>query len=343
MELTDRKKRLLAAIVEAFIQTGEPVGSKTLAQRSSMGLSSATLRNEMSELSEMGLLEQPHTSAGRVPSQAGYRLYVDSLMRKRHLGNEEIAQINRLLDIREGDMESVLAQSGRILAEITGCATLSTAPCDRGTQLKRVEIVPAGRQSVLLILLTDSGIIRSRLCRAGEELSPEMLGFFAKLAEDRLAGKPLDAVTPALMEDVGSQLFEYTCALAPLLDAITEETRALMGSEVYLRGESNLVSRTDLDSENLHGLLRLLEHTDILRALVDGAKNSVEIRIGTENGIRFMDDTSVITAPYAFLGKTAGAIGIIGPKRMDYARMVPSLEYFSAVLGEFISNIFGSL
>lgn len=343
MELAERKKRILAAIIEAFIETGEPVGSKTLAQRTGMGLSSATLRNEMSELSELGLLEQPHTSAGRVPSQAGYRLYVDSLMRKRHLDDAEIAQINRLLNIREGDMESVLAQSGRILAEITGCATLSTAPCDCGTKLRRVEAVLAGRQSVLLILLTNSGMIRSRLCRAGEELTPEMLGFFARLTKDRLDGKPLAEITPALMKETGSELFEYTCALTPLLDAILDESRALMGSEVYLKGEANLVRRTDLDGESLQGLLCALEHADILRALVEGAKNSVEIRIGTENGIRFMDDTSVITAPYAFLGKSAGAVGIIGPKRMDYARMVPSLEYFSAVLGELINRVFGSM
>ena len=343
MRLAERKRIILAAIVEAYIATGEPVGSKTLAAMTDMGLSSATIRNEMSELAELGFLEQPHTSAGRVPSEAGYRYYVDSLMGRRSLSRKEIQEIDSLLSIGEGDIERVLEQAGRALAQITGFAALSTAPQGTNVSVCRVELIPAGRRSALLLLVTDSGLVRSRLCRAEDDLTPEMYTYFTRLIEEKLAGKPVESITPEVITEIAGELYEYKFALSPFLRALKEETANLSQSEVFLGGEANLLNPPEIGSGPLHQILSMIDRREELLKLIDGIKNGVEVRIGTENGLQFMNDSSVVAAPYVFKGKTAGNVGIIGPKRMDYARMVPSIEYFSMALSRLINNAFGSL
>lgn len=342
MEISERKKRILGAIVETYIATGEPVGSKILVEATGMGLSSATIRNEMSELAEIGYLEQPHTSAGRVPSQAGYRFYVDRLMGRRDLTSEEIEKINGLLRIREDDIEGIIEKAGKILAEVTGFTALSTTPKSNGAVLNRVEAVPAGRRSVLLIILTDSGIIRSKLCRLNEDHNPDMLRFFSRLVNDRLGGKPLEAITDATLNGMSSELYEYTFALKPLIASLGEEIKDFFGSEVFLGGEANLFNNIGFDDGRLHDIINMLDQRNKLAILVDGVKNGVEVRIGTENGLRTMNGSSVVAAPYAFNGTAAGAVGIIGPTRMDYAKMVSNIEYFSAVLSKLINKAFGT-
>jgi heat-inducible transcriptional repressor len=342
MELAGRKKKILGAIIEAYIATGEPVGSKMLVDLTGIGLSSATIRNEMSELVDLGFLEQPHTSAGRVPSQQGYRFFVDNLMLRHDLTTEEIKNIDFMLKIRESDLESTLEAAGKVLSQITGCAAVSTTPQDKNVMLRAIELVPAGRKTVMLVLLTSSGVIKSRICSMPDDHTPEMLGFFARLVNDKLVNRTL-VVIDSIINEILNELYEYTFALSPILETIREEIIGLSSMEVFLGGEANLIKSSAPDIAKLHEMLDLFEQREQLIQIIEGIKNGVEVRIGTENGLLLMQGSSVVASTYVFQGKIAGAVGIIGPQRMNYAKMVSSLEYFSHALSNLINNTFGSL
>lgn len=343
MEIGERKKRILSAIVESYITTGEPVGSKLIAGITGMGLSSATIRNEMAELAELGYIEQPHTSAGRIPTQKGYRLYVDSLMESYELSDQEKQQINMLMKLGGGDLETTLEKAGEMLAEITGFASVSTAPQDNSMVLRRVEVGAAGRRTILLVLLTSTGIIKSRICRIEDDVTPEMLSYFDQLVNDKLCGKAISEITPELIEEATGELYEYTYSLGPVIQMIASDLKTIADTEVFLGGESNLLSHQDFSTAGVAvaDMIRYLESRKELAKLVHGVGNGVSVRIGTENGTGLMQHSSLIVAPYHFLGKPAGTIGIIGPTRIHYARMMSSLDYFSNVLGRLISEIFG--
>lgn len=340
MNLSERKKRILSAIVEEYVMTGEPVGSKSLANQSGIGLSSATIRNEMAELAELGYIEQPHTSAGRVPTHLGYRIYVDQLMGRYRLTDEERSAFDGMKELASGDIESTLEKAGGILADITGCAAVSTAPDDKAAEIRRIEVVPAGRRSLLLVILTTSGVIKSRLCRIDEDITLEMVEFFSRLINDRFCGKTLDIITPQLLNMVKGELYEYTYALSPVLDIIYDEIKSV-SSEVFVGGAANLLSHGEFDNNKIIKILEFLQQRSELLRVIDGISSGVQVRIGEENGIPFMDNSAIIAAPYAFKGKICGAVGIIGPARINYPKMVSSLEYFSSMLSRLINESFG--
>lgn len=339
MELAQRKKHIFCALVEEYIRTGEPVGSKYLASSAGISLSSATIRNEMAELAELGFLEQPHTSAGRVPTQQGLRLYVDKLMGSYSLSSEERNEFDELLSMVGSDISTILERAGGVLAEITGCAAVSTSPDDKASAIRRVEVVPAGSRSLLLVILTTSGIIKSRLCRIDENVTADMLSFFCRLIEDKFCGISIDKVTPELIDEVKGELYEYTYALSPVVDIIADEVRSA-GSEVFVGGAANLLARHEFDSEKVVKFMKILEHRDKLLQII-GDTGGVRVCIGDENGIPIMNNFALISAPYAFKGKPCGAVGIVGPSRLDYAKMVSSIEYFSGVLSRLINDSFG--
>lgn len=340
LELADRKKRILSALVEEYILTGEPVGSKYLASEAGISFSSATIRNEMAELTDLRFLEQPHTSAGRIPTQQGLRVYVDHLMHRYRLSAEERAMIDSLLRIgREGDVASLLEKAGSVLAELTGCASVSTAPADRKAAVRRIEVVPASPRSMLVVILTTTGVIKNRVCRVGEDLTEEMMRFFTRLVDDRFTGVALADVTPEFVASLKRELYEYTFALSPALDAIAAEL-ATVGSEVFVGGASNLLAHRTFDTAKAAQLLHFLEQRDeLLRAI--GRCTGPSVRIGTESGVASMEDSALITAPYAIRGSNCGAVGIVGPVRINYPKMVSMIEYFSSAISKLISDSFG--
>jgi heat-inducible transcriptional repressor len=338
MELADRKKRILSAIVEEYIATGEPVGSKFLANVAGIKFSSATIRNEMAELEELGYLEQPHTSAGRIPTQFGYRMYVDHLMGSYSLTSEERGAFDNMLRLG-GDIESTLEKAGDVLAQVTGCAAVSTTPDDKAAAIRRIQIIPAGARSILLVILTTSGIIKSCLCRISEDLTADMVGFFSRFVDDRFCGITIDRVTPGFVNGIKGELYEYTYALSPIVDIIAEELHSA-SSGVFVGGATNLLAHREFDSEKIVKIMKFLESRDELLQVIGGV-NGVSVSIGAENGRTFMKNSALIAAPYAFKGKICGAVGIIGPSRINYAKMMSSIEYFSTVLSRLINESFG--
>ena len=330
----------MSAIVKYYIATGEPMSSKLLAKETGMGLSSATLRNEMSELAEMGYLEQPHTSAGRVPTELGYRVYVDSLMEAYPLQPEEKAHMDRMLQFMGSDLEKIIEKSGEALASVTGCATVTIAPSDNGAQIRRIEMVPAGRRSLLVVLLTSAGLVKHRFYRVEDDLSSEMLSFFSQFVNENICGRELREITPALCRKMEGELYEYTFVLRPVLRGVFADIASFSDSEVFLGGEANLLARSELGLDQAADILHCFEHPEELAKLLHNVRGGVQVRIGSELGFPLMNRSSVIAAPYLVHGMAGGTIGIIGPIRMPYSRLMSHIEYFAKALSSLIRETF---
>ena len=336
-ELSERKKAILAAVVEQYIKSGEPVGSKELLALTGMAVSSATVRNEMSELASLGYLEQPHTSAGRIPSQKGYRYYVDNLMK-----NREIDEINKRLieagiSSAAGDPEKLIAQAGEVLADLTKCACVSTAPGGDSTVIRKIELVPVGHHTAMLVLLTSNGILKSRLCRLDSELNVKIIEEFYNVVESAIIGKSASDISVASMQSVAASVDSDPFAMLPLIAAVCELAGSTAKSRIMLDGSSNLFSYKDYGSNAIE-LLEFLNKKEPLTEVVSGAKDPFNIKIGKENIYRQLENSSVIVAKYSVGGNDSGTIGIIGPTRMDYENIIPSVKYLTNLVGSLITQ-----
>ncbi len=338
MKLSERKERILASIVEYYIATGEPVGSKTLLEHSDLAVSSATVRNEMAELSALGYIEQPHTSAGRVPSQLGYRYYVDNLMSQYELPLQEKRLIESRILGSSGEPQQILEQAGQVLAEITNCAVVSTTPCDEHAVIRRVELVPLGARTAMMIMLSSSGILKSKVCRTECELSMDIIEMFYNVVSQNFIGKSAEEVTIAMIQTLALSLGSKSLAMSPLLVTLSDLAQMTEQTQLLLEGQSNLLNYTDYS--NAYEIMEFLRQSDPLTTLFSSKKNtgSPSILIGKENQFRELQDSSMIFSKYNVSGKESGTLGIIGPTRIDYARLIPSLKYLTEIVGNIMSD-----
>lgn len=338
MKLSERKERILANIVEYYIATGEPVGSKTLLEHSDLSVSSATVRNEMAELSALGYIEQPHTSAGRIPSQLGYRYYVDNLMSQYELPLQEKRLIESRILGSSGEPQQILEQAGQVLAEITNCAVVSTTPCDEHAVIRRVELVPLGNRTAMMIMLSSSGILKSKVCRTECELSLELIEMFYNVVSQHFIGKSAEEVTIAMIQTLALSLGSKSLAMSPLLVTLSDLAQMTEQTQLLLEGQSNLLNYTDYS--NAYEIMEFLRQSDPLTTLFSSKKNtgSPSILIGKENQFRELQDSSMIFSKYNVSGKESGTLGIIGPTRIDYARLIPSLKYLTEIVGNIMSD-----
>ena len=302
MELSERKEKILAAVVEQYIKTGEPVGSKALLDSLDMSVSSATVRNEMADLGYLGLLDQPHTSAGRVPTGEGYRYYVDNLVPE-------------------------------ALAYLTQCAAVMTTPSGENTKIKRVELVPISPHTAMIVLLASNGILRSKLFRLDSAIDTTICETFYNVAQAMLIGVLVSSLTPAYLQSIAARLGMESLAMFPMLSAVAELSQSAAQPHVFLSGQSNLLHHREY-AGRAYELLEFLSRGTPLRTLADSMKGELEIRIGRENGFVQLDNSSVILARYTVGEDSSGSIGIIGPTRMDYRRLVPGLKYISQCISK---------
>lgn len=336
MELSDRKKKILAAVVETYIRSGEPVGSKSLMEILPVKVSSATIRNEMAELASMGLLEQPHTSAGRIPSHTGYRYYIDNLMGTRELDAESRRKIENAIG-NAGDPEHLLSKAGEVLADLTNCATLSTTPAGEGTKIRRIEVVPVGTRTAMLVLLTSTGILKSRICRSDFPITVPMLEHFYNLTSSRLVGKPLSEINITTMQTLAASVGAEAFAMLPFLANIADLARDAAQTDIRLEGQSNLLGYRELE-ENAYELMEFLRKGEPLGALLSTNREDVHVLIGKENKYRQLENSSLILARYNVGGEESGTIGVIGPTRLDYAKLIPSVRYLTDLVGRLLTQ-----
>ena len=339
MELSRRKQKILAAVVEQYIATGEPVGSKTLCENLDFQVSSATVRNEMSDLSAMGLLEQPHTSAGRVPSQKGYRVYIDTLMKRQPMTGEEKRYLDRLLLPAAYDPEKLLDGVARVLASMTRYAAVSTTPSGESGFIRAVQLVQTSRRTAMVILMTSAGTMKSRVFHCDFDLTPEILRVFFRLLNEKLAGTPVASVTPAHMQTLAASLGDMAMMMSSALMAVADAAQESMRTDVCLNGEVNLLFYPEFGQSELKRIIDFLSSPADLSRLLDRLESGLQVFIGNETRRPELQDSSVIVSRYLVGGRDAGAIAILGPMRMNYSRIISNMEYLSDSVGRMLTEL----
>ncbi len=337
MSVDGRKLRILAAITNTYLQTGEPVGSKLVSGLLDGEVSSATVRNDMATLFEMGLLEQPHTSAGRIPSHLGLRIYLDRVMVTSPPTAEELQRVDAFFNSRTPDPERILEEAANALAEYTGCATISTTIYRQSASVRKIELIPATEHTVVILLIASNGMIKNKVCRVDFELNPRVVDFFTNYANSRLVNRSINQITAEYMQSVSITLGEYSNIFSPLLTAIYELCREVSESKVYNGGTSNLLEYSELRSVANH-LFRVLGNREDIMMLIERDLSPLGVCIGRENTLMELSDSTVIISRYKIGEDSLGAIGLIGPVRMNYSHLIPYLEYFSQSLGKLINN-----
>lgn len=343
VELCDRKQKILSAIVELYIPSGEPVGSKTLASLLNNTVSSATIRNEMAELCAMGYLEQPHTSAGRVPTSKAFRLYIDKLMRRRNLSKEDRLLIDDMLVHAAGDPERLIAEASQALAETTGCAAITTTPSGRSANVKRVEVMRVSSCSAAIILMTDSGLLKSRICRFEcEQMRSDVLETLSHELNKCFSGKPLNSIGMPQVQSMAVSLGEHGLLCAPALTSFYLLIKEAGETEVSLTGQLNILRHPDYDNVRARDLLAFLARRELLSGMLTAMPGGLRVVIGSESSRPELDGSSIIATRYKLGGQPDGSIGIIGPLRMDYAKAIPSIEYLAVAVGKILDEIMGA-
>lgn len=332
--MDDRKLRILTAVVDAYILTGEPVGSKTIMDK--VRASSATIRNEMAELEKQGYLEQPHTSAGRVPTYLGYRLYVDQLLKTDPLSEEEMESINSMLRQQSGTTDDELIQNASLaLAQLTQCATVVANATPKFSVISRVEVVPTGKRMYVILMITSSGAIKNKVCRLEFDLTHEQLEFFSQFMRENLEGVEVEALSDEMLDRLETALGTYMTVLSPLISEIMKMSREIGHEEYSVSGEMNLLARPDIDrSEIMTFLDNKKEFADFLGSSFDG----LHVMFSHEKDGFVISNSSIITSPFSKDGRQVGTLGLIGPMRIDYAKYIPYLEYFTDKLTQMLSE-----
>jgi len=335
---SERKGRILAAIVELYNETGEPVGSRRLMEVLPDEVSSATIRNEMAQLAQLGLLEQPHTSAGRIPSPRGYRYYIDNLLPLRELPEAQRVKLEKELSARAKEPERLLESAGRLLAELTACTALCVPAAGEQVRVRRIEIAPLGRTMAMLALLTTGGAVKSKVIRTEAALTPEALEAFTLLARERLVGAPLNSFTQAGLQSLAAKAGAQLWAVAPLLAGVAELAEAAAGGEMLV-GESNLYHHPQLE-HSAGALLQYLQNAGLSQLVRREGPQNIRVLLGGESPAYppALQGATLVIAPYVIGGAQGGLLGVVGPLRMDYARIIPGLRFIAALLGKMLEN-----
>ena len=330
MELSERKKRILHAVVASHIQTAEPVGSRTVARSYRIGLSSATIRNEMADLEEMGYLAQPHTSAGRIPSQKGYRYYVDHLMGDGSLTEEEELSISRSLsDEKMREIEQIVANAVKVLSLVTNQTALIMGPQFQKSTFQQMRILPLDEKRGLVVLITHSGFIKNKVIELDENLSAAELHQVVSYLNQKLYGLTIDQVTTSLINELKRDLFRRLEILEQAFILLEESLREERQARVFLGGTTHILTQPEFRSvRKIHQMLSLFEQESLLFEILEQnlTEDDVVVRIGTENEHEDIQECTLITAAYKINQRILGSVGVIGPTRMDYQWIIAVLR-----------------
>ncbi|MDD4699230.1 MAG: heat-inducible transcriptional repressor HrcA [Oscillospiraceae bacterium] len=337
MELNERKKAILSAIIRSYINTGEPIGSKALCNILNFNVSSATLRNEMSELCEMGYLEQPHTSAGRIPTNSGYKLYVDSLMNRNSITPQMRMAIDALLSEASHDPENLASLAGQILSDLTGLPSLLATISNQSAYVRRVELLPMGRRTILIVLVTSDGMARSRISRNYTDLTADLIAIFDRLVSARVVGTELVNFSQGFLQTLVAEAGQYALALTPLMTSVFEIISDINSRGISLKGESNLISCYENENQ-AKAILNLIARQNVLMDILAGVSLPIDIVFGDGTGIDELRPSNMVVARYRLGENDLGRIGVIGPTRMAYEQVVPGLEYFAKRLGKIMTQ-----
>lgn len=336
MQLNERKYKILQAIIRNYLETGEPVGSRTISKYTDLNLSSATIRNEMADLEELGYILQPHTSAGRIPSDKGYRLYVDKMMEEKE---REVEEMKELLLEKEEKTDRLLKQAARLLANNTEYAAMISAPQYHRNKLKFIQLSRVDANQLLAVIVVEGNVIKNSILNLSEELNDETLLKLNILLNTHLNGLSLDEINLGMIAAMKQQAGIHSEIVAGVIDAVAEAIKADEDLEIYTSGAKNFFKYPELsDNQRASELITTFEEKQVLNELVldklENENTGIQIYIGDEMPIQSMKDCSVVTATYELGEGMKGTIGIVGPKRMDYERVVNNLKVLKNQLDE---------
>ena len=327
-ELNERKLKILKAVIQNYLETGEPVGSRTISKYTDLNLSSATIRNEMADLEELGYIVQPHTSAGRIPSDKGYRLYVDMLMQDKE---QEVTEIKEQMLEKADKMDQLLKQAARVLANSTNYATMVSAPVSAKNRLKFIQLSQVDEEQLIAVIVLEGNIVKNQILKVDEELDSETLLKLNMLLNTTLNGMAIDQITLGLIAKLKEQAGIHSGVISDVLDAVANVIQLEQDMEIYTSGATNIFRYPELsDKQSAQEIISAFEEKQQLSELVTQTLSSdskgIQVYIGNETPVQNMKDCSVVTATYELGEEMQGTIGIIGPKRMDYERVMDTLK-----------------
>lgn len=335
MELSERKQKILDAIIRTYLETGEPVGSRTISKYTDLNLSSATIRNEMADLEEMGLIVQPHTSAGRIPTDKGYRLYVDQMLKEADQDREhrEVPQTGDFLVERMDRMERVLMQMAKLLAVNTNYASMISAPRYNRNKLKFIQLSRVDERKLLAVVVVEGNIIKNSIFEVEERLSEEDILSLNLMLNTNLNGLTIEEINLEIIAKLKEQAGNHTDVIGKVLDAVADAIRSDEEDlQIYTSGATNIFKYPELsDSSKAKEIIQVFEEKEQLTNLLtdklgEEGQQGIQVYIGNETPVQSMKDCSVVTATYDLGGGLQGTIGIVGPKRMDYEKVVSTLQ-----------------
>lgn len=330
MELNERKQKILEAIIRNYMETGEPVGSRTVSKYTDLNLSSATIRNEMSDLEEMGYILQPHTSAGRIPSDKAYRLYVDTILQRK---DEEVSEMKELMVEKADKIDLLLQQVAKLLAQNTNYTSMVTKPKYQHKRIKFIQLNQMSERQLLVIVVLDNNHVSNKFINLMTDADENVIAQMNFLMNTALTRLDFTEINMAIMQQIKEKAGEYGELASSILDCISEVMTEEDDSEIYTSGATNILKYPELsDKEKMTGLLSTFEEKQMLSAWAndeppeDDKEHGIQVYIGEESPVESMKDCSVVTATYRIKEGVYGKIGIVGPKRMDYEKVVGTLE-----------------
>lgn len=339
MELPVRKSKILNAIIKQYIETGEPMGSKALLDFLDFSVSSATIRNEMAALSEMGYLVQPHTSAGRIPTQLGYRYYLDHLLEPVQISTREKRAIDDALTAVADDPEHILNKGAEVLSQLTGYVAISTTPPTDDTSIQRIRILQISKHTSMMIMMTSKGMVKNRLFRCDYNVTDDVLQIFERALNEMLSGVRLSNITPAFVQTVAVAMGDVMILMPQALLAIMEASKEASIINIVNYGLSNLLQTGEFDVAQLKGIYRFLQDSLIQEKLLLKKHDRITSYIGTESGIPDISSTGMVVARYPVKGTESGALAVIGPLRMDYTVSIAYTDYIAQMCGKLITEL----
>ena len=335
--LSDRKLKILHAIIQTYLESGEPVGSRTISKYTDLNLSSATIRNEMADLEELGYIIQPHTSAGRIPSDKGYRLYVDMLMQEKE---QELNDMQDQMLQKADKMDQLLKQAAKVLANSTNYATLVSSPMNNRNRIKFIQLTMVDEEQMIAVIVLDGNVIKNKIIHVDEPINNENLLKLNMLLNTTLNGMSIEEINLGLIARLKEGAGIHSEVVGNVLDAVADVIQVDEDMQIYTSGATNILKYPELsDSESAAGLLSTFEEKDELVNLVteslsegESKGNEIQVYIGNEAPVQTMKDCSVVTATYDLGEGVKGTIGIVGPKRMDYENVVDNLKNLKSQL-----------
>lgn len=341
--LSDRQLLILQVIIDDFIRSAQPVGSRTLSKKEEISFSSATIRNEMADLEELGFIEKTHTSSGRIPSEKGYRYYVDHILSPQQLDSKDISLIHSIFAERIYELENIVQKSAKILSELTNYTAILLGPAVKETKLKHLQIVPLNNDTAVAIIITDTGHVENRLFTFPKGFNVGELERMVNILNERLVNVPIHDLTDKIYKEVANILKQHIHNYDSMLYTISETLKIPDHEKIFFGGKANMLNQPEFhDIQKIRSLMDMIEREQGFYDLFKHIPKGIHVKIGKENKLSEMENCSLITATYSVGNEPVGTIAILGPTRMEYSRVISLLDFLSNDMSRALTKLYQS-